>query len=425
MLSTQVLYATGLSGIPAFCMLMGSLAVLFVNSVNEKLQAALQNFSAGIIIAAVGSELFPLLGKGGAYESVGMAVGFVGGLALLYGLEELTEEHEDEKARGSDVDLEGIQDDAATGFQARDCETDPLFPRKMPRKMSMRSFNPIRIQYGELVRSSTRIKEFLALYPDVPKYSLDRELHILIHEIDCCRSAIRGDVKTLSEEEVEGVTERMDALQSAIEHMGENGEKMMRSDLDDILNEMEELAERVHEVYEPWQNNRKFKRWNIVPAPPSEVMLSNKLPYSMITAVALDTFVDGFLIGLTYVASPKAGMVMAFATCIEMGFLGLTFSAQLRACSHNRIVTLSIATAIPFLMLVGGMVGSALANAVEEQPAVFVAFIAFCVVALLFLVTQELLVEAREVSDNKMVTSAFFMGVLLALLVSRVGENFL
>lgn len=422
MFSTEVVHATGLAAIPAFCMLMGSLAVMFVSKINTKVQASLQNFSAGIIIAAVGSELFPLLGKGGASETLGLAVGFILGLAVLYGLEHLTEEDEEDESvspEGSVVSIDSDGEDK--GFQAT--EKTPLFAR-FTRRMSTRSFNPIRVQYSELVRSSERINGYLAMYPDVPKYSLDKELHNLTHQIDCCRSAIRGNLTTLSYEETEEVSKWMLKLTKRIEQMGEEGESMVRRDLERVLNEMEDLAQSVHEVYEPWLQ-QKFRRWNIVPAPPSEVDLPDKLPYSMIAAVGLDTFVDGFLIGLSFVASMKAGMVMAFATCIEMGFLGLTFSAQLRASTRNRTLAATIAISVPFLMLVGGMAGSSLANAVEHLPAVFVAFIAFCVVALLFLVTQELLVEAREVSDSKIVTSAFFLGVLLSLLVSRVGSNYL
>jgi len=38
-------------------------------------------------------------------------------------------------------------------------------------------------------------------------------------------------------------------------------------------------------------------------------------------AVSVDAFVDGFLIGLSYVANYQAGFVMAGATCVEMGFV--------------------------------------------------------------------------------------------------------
>merc|ERR1712070_594241 len=51
------------------------------------------------------------------------------------------------------------------------------------------------------------------------------------------------------------------------------------------------------------------------------------IPWSQVAAIAIDGLVDGLLIGLAYVASTSAGLSMAIATCIEMGFLGLSFSA--------------------------------------------------------------------------------------------------
>ena len=35
----------------------------------------------------------------------------------------------------------------------------------------------------------------------------------------------------------------------------------------------------------------------------------------------MDALVDGFLIGLSYVANYQAGFVMAAATCVEMGYV--------------------------------------------------------------------------------------------------------
>ena len=47
----------------------------------------------------------------------------------------------------------------------------------------------------------------------------------------------------------------------------------------------------------------------------------------------------------------------------------------------------------------------------------FDAVLAFGVAALLYLVTEELLVEAHEVPETALVTSIFFVGFLLLLLI--------
>jgi hypothetical protein len=48
-----------------------------------------QNLSAGIILAAVASELFPLLGKSGGRTSLGLALGFGAGLCTVFGVEKI------------------------------------------------------------------------------------------------------------------------------------------------------------------------------------------------------------------------------------------------------------------------------------------------------------------------------------------------
>lgn len=55
-------------------------------------------------------------------------------------------------------------------------------------------------------------------------------------------------------------------------------------------------------------------------------------PYVFAMAVYIDSFMDGLLVGLTLITGKSAGMYMAVAMAVEMGFLGLTFAA---ACMTN------------------------------------------------------------------------------------------
>lgn len=77
----------------------------------------------------------------------------------------------------------------------------------------------------------------------------------------------------------------------------------------------------------------------------------------------------------------------------------------------------------PFLLVTGASLGGALATVTLDYPAVFVGFIAFSIVALLFLVTQELLIEAHENSDGVEVwwiNVWLFIGVLIVLMIEKV-----
>ena len=64
----------------------------------------LQNFSAGILLAAVGKELFPLLDVegGGIFTPIGMTIGFLVGLGLMFTLKTVLEDLEGEEEEEDD-----------------------------------------------------------------------------------------------------------------------------------------------------------------------------------------------------------------------------------------------------------------------------------------------------------------------------------
>ena len=53
-------------------------------------------------------------------------------------------------------------------------------------------------------------------------------------------------------------------------------------------------------------------------------------------------------------------------------------------------------------------------------PAIFTGLLALALMALLYLVTEELLVEAHEVKDTPLITSMFFVGFLALLILEEV-----
>lgn len=67
--------------------------ILYTYEVHALVEATFQNFAAGLIVAAVAAELFPLMlhDVSPANSMIGMTCGFVVGLGLIYGLEALVE----------------------------------------------------------------------------------------------------------------------------------------------------------------------------------------------------------------------------------------------------------------------------------------------------------------------------------------------
>lgn len=150
-------------------------------------------------------------------------------------------------------------------------------------------------------------------------------------------------------------------------------------------------------------------------------------PVALAVAVFVDSFVDGFLIGISSASGATTGVVMTVALTIEMGFLGLTFSSSMR---NQPLLTrfLSVSGG-PITLLLGGVAGSAGAHALSFYPALHIGLVSFGVAALLYLVTEELLLEAHEGLESTgaghvwWVDLCFFIGFLLSFLMEKFADQ--
>lgn len=165
----------------------------------------------------------------------------------------------------------------------------------------------------------------------------------------------------------------------------------------------------------------RFKRWKPVSPPPTNAELSEEIPWATLFAVAVDAMVDGVLIGLALAADKTAGLSMAIATCIEMAFLGLSFSATIQNVTRNTLKHVLIVMVPPVCLFGAGILGHVAGASLQSSQSVFIGFISFAIVALLFLVTQELLAEAREVAGESFyINVMFFVGLLGGLMLDRL-----
>jgi ZIP family zinc transporter len=111
------------------------------------------------------------------------------------------------------------------------------------------------------------------------------------------------------------------------------------------------------------------------------------------------------------------------ALTIEMGFLGMTFAATLSKQSLSASLPAIIAP--PILLIIGAATGAGSAAAVSHLPAVHVGLVSFGVAALLYLVTEELLLEAHEnVHEHKWwIDIWFFLGFMASFILAKVTGN--
>lgn len=130
------------------------------------------------------------------------------------------------------------------------------------------------------------------------------------------------------------------------------------------------------------------------------------VPSGLLLATFLDVAVDGFIIGAGFAAGGKTGPILAIGLAVELLFLGLALASD--AARGWRIVVVSgCLGATVFLFAILGC--RILAGASQW---VIGGVLAFSAAALLYLVTEELLIEAHEVPERPIATLVLFSGFL-------------
>ena len=130
----------------------------------------------------------------------------------------------------------------------------------------------------------------------------------------------------------------------------------------------------------------------------------------LVVTVAVDILVDGLLIGVGFAAGAEIGLLLTIALTLELLFLGLSVAAALTADEVGRGKAIAIIAGLAVLVLIGATVGTLLLGGLGAGW--LVAVLSFGAAALLYLVTEELLIEAHEREDTPWVTALFFVGFL-------------
>lgn len=144
----------------------------------------------------------------------------------------------------------------------------------------------------------------------------------------------------------------------------------------------------------------------------------NKAPSSLIFAMGIDIALDGLLIGLGFAAGQKQGLLLTIAMVMEVFFLGLACATSLTANAATRSRIFWTLMVLGGLLLAGASAGAVALT--QLAPAALDALLAFGVAALLFLVTEELLVEAHEVPETPFQTAMFFVGFIVLFTVDML-----
>ena len=148
-----------------------------------------------------------------------------------------------------------------------------------------------------------------------------------------------------------------------------------------------------------------------------EQVASSSLPTSLLLASAVDIALDVLLIGVSFAAGERQGLLITIAMTLEVLFLGVATAAAMRGPKARSRVLVTTTTFAVLLTAGAGIGAYFLAGA---GPIVLDGVLSFGVAALLYLVTEELLTEAHEVDETPLLTSMFFVGFLALLMIEMM-----
>lgn len=137
----------------------------------------------------------------------------------------------------------------------------------------------------------------------------------------------------------------------------------------------------------------------------------------MLIAIGIDIFIDGLVLGISFAAGAKTGIMLTLALTLEILFLGLSVVGNLKTLLGSKIRVLVAVAGIALLLPIGAMLGTPVAQLGEFW---LTYFLSFGLVALLYLVTEELLVEAHKGDrDTPLGTAMFFAGFMILMLIEE------
>lgn len=197
-------------------------------------------------------------------------------------------------------------------------------------------------------------------------------------------------------------------------------------DLYEILDKLDRDVLNMHTEVEAysfkWGGTRRSRKKTIAATDTGGVV-----PFALISSVVVDCIVDGFLMGSTAAVSLRAGSILAFANSLEMGFLGMAVSLKVQKCTASYPSTRLLSLIVPpFIMLAAAVGGMCAASVSQAHPVLFTGFIAFGIVALVHLVINELLSEARETIKGKeqwWTAMTVFAGIYIVVLMDLLLPN--
>ncbi len=140
--------------------------------------------------------------------------------------------------------------------------------------------------------------------------------------------------------------------------------------------------------------------------------------FGLTAVIAIDVLVDGLVVGLSFVQGTRQGILLTIALTIELLFLALTVASELGGAGMSKLLVAGTTIGLSLLLPPGAALGFGVLGGLADP--IVTGLYAFGLVALLYLVTEELLVEAHEKPDTPLATAVFFVGFFLMVMLDKL-----
>jgi len=138
----------------------------------------------------------------------------------------------------------------------------------------------------------------------------------------------------------------------------------------------------------------------------------------LLITIGIDMLIDGVLIAVTFIEETATGIIIALALTIEVLFLGVAAVVALPAAMGS-LRKIAVPAAFGTMLTLGVTLGVITLQGAPEPTIALI--LAFGAAALLYLVTEELLVKAGKVPQTPVSTTLFFVGFLAIFLLDIIG----
>ncbi len=145
------------------------------------------------------------------------------------------------------------------------------------------------------------------------------------------------------------------------------------------------------------------------------------LPVGLATAAAVDTLLDGVIIGAGFSVDQQLGTLLVIALGLELFFLTLSVGVELREGKIDIWKSLAITVGIAFMLLLGAF-GSSFFLA-DASKATLAVVLAFGAAALIYLIAEELLVETIQAEESIFSTIMLFIGFLVLMILKLIRHG--